>query len=186
MGPLVGIYPEAVRGDVAARNAYKDMSWLTAQSIASFVAVGGTINFLINRGEAAGLPMEASVDPESSDFGKGRLGNSRYDVWTGYTQFARAIYQAGSGQTRSAQTGELRPTGTTDVLGQFARSKFMPSLGMAIEYNLTGLTGDKWGTGTGFFGEDRNILEDMGKIPLTFIRGVPTVCLLYTSPSPRD
>ena len=172
--PLVGIYPEAVRGDVAARNAYKDMSWLTAQSIASFVAVGATINFLINRGEAAGLPMEASVDPESSDFGKGRLGNSRYDVWTGYTQFARAIYQAGSGQTRSAQTGELRPIGFRDVLGQFARSKFMPTLGMAIEYNLTGLTGDKWGTGTGFFGEDRNILEDMGKGPFTFISGIPT------------
>ena len=124
--------------------------------------------------------MEASVDPKSSDFGKGRLGNSRYDVWTGYTQFGRAIYQTakglvGNGQTRSAQTGELRPTGATDVLGQFARSKFMPSLGMAIEYNLTGLTGDKWGIGTGFFGEDRNILEDMGKMPLTFIRGVPTI-----------
>ena len=178
--PLVGIYPEAVKGDEAARNAYKDMSWLTAQSIASFVGVAATINLLVKAGETAGLPMEASVDPKSSDFGKGRLGNSRYDVWTGYTQFGRAIYQTakglvGNGQTRSAQTDELRPTGATDVLGQFARSKFMPSLGMAIEYNLTGLTGDKWGIGTGFFGEDRNILEDMGKMPLTFIRGVPTI-----------
>ncbi len=156
------LYPAAVAGDPRARAAYRAMSRIVAEQMGSWLLGGIGILAGLKAFEAkAGVPVSVGIDPRSTNFGKIRVGDSRYDIWSGYTQIARTMFQAATGEAISAQTGVLRPVSRKDVLVNFVQSKFAPQVSVVVDYNLTGLTGDKFGTGTGFLGEDRDILEDM-------------------------
>ena len=170
MRGVAGIYPEAIKGNELAQIAYKDMSRTVAKQMAFWFGTGTTLLLLAEGAQRAGVPIDVGWDWRSSDFGKIRIGQSRYDVWAGYTQIARALGQLATGETKSPGTGEVRDIDVTDVLSRFARSKFNPSVGVITEYNLfPPLTeGSEFGKGVGFWGEDRDIMSDM-------TRGVPFV-----------
>jgi hypothetical protein len=172
---IAELYPRAVQGDEAARNAYKQMSRTVTKQMAAWFGTGMTIMALAKGAQASGVPIEVGTDWRSSDFGKVKIGKTRVDIWSGYTQIARAIGQLKEGESKSAQTGQVRPVSPIDVLFAFTRSKFAPSVGIVSDYNVFGLPGmgERWGKGTGFFGEDRDILEDAKRLPVRFSNNIP-------------
>ena len=178
MSGIANLYPRAVGGDDAARDAYRQMSRTVARQMATWFGTGMAIMALAKGGQAQGLPVEVGDDWRSSDFGKMKFGKTRIDIWSGYTQIARAVGQLKEGESVSAQTGKARPVSPIEVIQNFFRSKFAPSVGLVSDYNIFGVTGERpgnFGKGTGFFGEDRDIVADMGKLPVRFSNNIPVL-----------
>lgn len=91
---------------------------------------GGISSFLA-MGVAAGL-WDVEVDPRSADFGKLRVGNTRYDLWGGYSQLVRTMTRMATGETKSTRTGEIYDVNRlTDLLG-FTRAKLAPVPGELV------------------------------------------------------
>lgn len=103
------------------RNAYfRDM--------ASFLVVGGTIMMLA---KLNGNDVED--DPRSSDFGKIRDGNTRWDIWGGFQPYVRAISQFSTGARKSTNGKfydlDKKSFGSgsrAGVIGSFVRGKLAP------------------------------------------------------------
>jgi len=80
-------------------------------------------------------------DPRSSDFGKIRLGDTRWDIWGGFQQPIRYVIQFVSGQKKSSASGKITELDGTNyskqtrlgVAGSFLRSKLAPIPAMAID-----------------------------------------------------
>lgn len=174
---LEELYPRAVGGDETARGAYRQMSRAVAKQMAAWFGTGTMFLGLMYSAKQSREDVDIGTDWRSSDFGKGRVGDTRIDVWSGYTQIARAIGQLIEGESKSAQTGQLRPISPIEVLQDFVRSKFAPSVGIVSDYNIFGIPGmgESVGKGTGFFGEDRDIIADMKKPPVRFSNNIPLV-----------
>ena len=102
------------------------------KDFSKFVAVGLTTLTLIEL--FGGDDVEVEADPRSSDFGKIRIGNTRWDIWGGFQQWARTFTQFASGETKSTVTGEIRVlerdkfpfTTRKDVLQRFIENKLGP------------------------------------------------------------
>lgn len=79
-------------------------------------------------------------DPRSSDFGKIKSGDIRWDVWGGFQQYVRVISQFATGQRKSTNTKEIQelngkgPFGTdrVDIVKSFLRGKLAPIPGTTI------------------------------------------------------
>lgn len=107
-----------------------------AKSMVKFVATGIGIISLAKLGGA-----EVEDDPRSSDFGKIRMGNVRWDVWGGFQQWVRFISQITTGKTKSISSGEVRelsqkkfPFETRwDLAVRFFRGKLAPTPAMIVD-----------------------------------------------------
>jgi hypothetical protein len=105
---------------------------------------------MIGLAKLAGAEVED--DPRSSDFGKIKIGNSRWDIWGGHAQYIRAFTQLLLGQSKSSETGKIRELSGNDIFGstrgdvllRFVRGKLapVPSLAADILANRT-ITGEK-------------------------------------------
>jgi hypothetical protein len=110
------------------------------KSMALYIGFGSIV-----LGLAAAAGADVEIDPRSSDFGKIRVGDTRYDVWAGFQQLVRFFAQIITGQRKSTKTGEIMeldgksfPFETrADVLLRFGRSKLSPSAGTVANL-LTG------------------------------------------------
>lgn len=99
------------------------------KDMAKFIGLGVTI---LGLAKAAGAEVED--DPRSSDFGKIKSGNTRWDVWGGFQQYVRLASQLISGQKKSTTSGSIMelngqyPSKQTrlDALLQFGRGKLAP------------------------------------------------------------
>ena len=97
-----------------------------------FVTVGMTTMALIKLWGGDNIDVE--LDPRSSDFGKIRIGNTRWDIWGGFQQWARTVAQIAAKETKSTMTGEIRvldrskyPFTTQKDVGQrFIENKLAP------------------------------------------------------------
>lgn len=100
--------------------------------------------------------LTVEVDPRSSDFGKIRQGDTRWDIWGGFQPFIRTVTQAISGERKTTTTGKIvdldesfGSNRITPIIG-FLRSKLAPVPGIALDL-FSGRTaiGDKviyeWG-----------------------------------------
>jgi hypothetical protein len=80
-------------------------------------------------------------DPRSSDFGKIKVGNTRWDIWGGFQPYVRVITQAALGERKSATSGqvyELNGEGAfgktrLDPISIFFRGKLSPAVGMGVD-----------------------------------------------------
>ena len=105
------------------------------KSFAEFIGIGTTILTLAKLGGA-----EVEGDPRSTDFGKIRVGNTRWDIWGGFQQWVRVFSQIASG-ARKTQKGEIIelsrkkfPFETRlDVTERFLRGKLAPIPSLALE-----------------------------------------------------
>ena len=70
------------------------------------------------------------LDPRSSDFGKLRVGNSRFDLFAGYPQVGRVIVQALSGQRKTVTSEKIAEADRLDVMARFIQYKMSPSAGL--------------------------------------------------------
>lgn len=98
-----------------------------AKNMVAFLSWGAGI---LGAASLAGGKVE--LDPRSSDFGKIKIGNTRYDIWTGYAQFARFIRQMQSGE-RKTNEEDIVPQSRWTTLSRFAESKLSPAYGLAID-----------------------------------------------------
>ena len=105
------------------------------KSFAEFVGVGTTIVTLAKLGGA-----EVETDPRSTDWGKIRVGNTRWDIWGGFQQWGRVFSQIASGE-RKTQKGDIIPLSRKkfpfetrfDVTERFLRGKLAPVPSLALE-----------------------------------------------------
>lgn len=109
-------------------------------------------------------------DPRSTDFGKIKVGDTRYDIWGGFQQYIRLFAQIATGQKKSTTSGDIKELdgkkafGETraDVGGRFVRGKLAPVPSMGVDF-LAGrdATGNKllyqWG---GDHGDKEITLKD--------------------------
>lgn len=104
------------------------------KDMGAFVGTGAAtltmLKLASNAGFIPGLTVES--DPRSSDFGKVRVGNTRYDFWGGYQQIARSTVQAVSG-SRKTSSGRVTEANRGSTLQRFAQSKLSPSAGIAVD-----------------------------------------------------
>ena len=89
----------------------------------------------------AGDKVSIETDPRSSDFGKIRIGDTRYDIWGGFQQWARVFTQLVMGQRKNTTTGEIVSlnkeeypfTTRKEVLLRFIEGKLAPVPALANE-----------------------------------------------------
>ncbi len=115
-----------------------------AKDMLKFVSVGmATLGLMTAYKKATGDgSIEIESDPRSSDFGKIKVGNTRWDIWGGFQPYARLISQVALGQSKSANTGKIYELdgkkfgGRTafDQLGTFGRGKLAPTWGEVADY----------------------------------------------------
>lgn len=90
----------------------------TATTVMSLAALGGA---------------KIGTDPRSSDFGKIRIGDTRYDVMGGFQQYIKLATQLITGEHISSTTGVkttmgegYKPLTRMDILGRFVQTKEAP------------------------------------------------------------
>lgn len=98
------------------------------KSLISFAAMGMTVLTLAKLGGA-----EVGDDPTSSDFGKIKVGDTRYDIFGGFQQYVVAASRLLSEKTTSTTTGKTRALGNgynstsrLDIATKFFRGKLNP------------------------------------------------------------
>ena len=99
------------------------------RDLTAFVGTGVAV---LTLGQMGGL-WDVEMDPRSSDFGKARVGPTRWDFWGGNQQIARFVAQMITGQRKTTSTGEMVGLGRDDVLGRFIQSKLSPQAGLALD-----------------------------------------------------
>jgi hypothetical protein len=97
---------------------------------------------------------EVELDPRSSDFGKGRIGKTRFDFFGGFQPLFRYTAQITTGK-RKTSTGKERIIDRQDAIEKLIQSKLSPAAGLAADI-ITGttFTGQEFpGTEAGAFTE---------------------------------
>lgn len=106
-------------GDPVAREIGRN----TAKAFASFIGTNIAILALLKL--TFGDDIEIELDPRSPDWGKGRIGNTRIDLWAGYQQASRFLVQMVLGQYKT-QAGKIKETERLETVGRFIRGKENP------------------------------------------------------------
>lgn len=116
----------------------KEVRKMVLRDMVTYVGFGLTILALAG---VAGADVD--YDPRSTDFGKIKIGDTRYDIWAGFQPIIRVIAQAIiTGQKKSPITGEIQDldnpgfNGATraSVIGRFARTKLSPGAGSLYNF----------------------------------------------------
>lgn len=104
-------------------------SWIT------MAGAGATI-----AGAAKALGAKVETNPASPDFAKIRIGNTRIDIWGGFSQYFRAAYQIFSGKTKSTITGKTVTAGKDfkapsrlEIAQRFLEYKTAPVVSLAMD-----------------------------------------------------
>jgi hypothetical protein len=104
-------------------------------------------------GLAKAAGAEVGIDPRSSDFGKVKIGDTRFDIWGGFQPLARYATQLAVATYISPTTGKPMPIGsgkfgtTTrgDVALRFMRSKLAPNYSLLADWAFgKDVTGSKF------------------------------------------
>ena len=104
------------------------------KSLMSFAGTGATV---LGLSKANGA--EVSDEPTSADFGKIKIGKTRYDIWGGFQQYMVAASRLMSGEMVSSTTGKktklgegYKATNRLDIASRFVEYKTAPVLSLAI------------------------------------------------------
>ncbi len=117
------------------------------RGLVTLVATGTAVLYAASK--LGGVQVE--LDPRSSDWGKIRIGNTRFDIWGGYQQEARTIAQLATQTTKSTSTGALTHLGSghhLDPLVRLLQGKLSPPFSTAVTFkqgkDLTGKPFSLW------------------------------------------
>lgn len=105
---------------------------MAIKNMAQYMVTG--VAFL---GLARMMGADVETDPRSSDFGKLKVGNTRYDIWGGGAQYIRAFAQILTA-TRKSNGGmqKLDAKNQTVVGANLVRSKLSPLVGFGVDVTL--------------------------------------------------
>lgn len=105
------------------------------KSLMGFLGTGATIATLAKLGGA-----DVELDSRSSDFGKIRIGKTRYDIWGGFQQYMVLISRLLNNQTKSATSGKIsdlgegyKPNTRASVLSGFITNKASPPTSFVLD-----------------------------------------------------
>jgi hypothetical protein len=104
------------------------------KTVLSFIAGGTAITQLAKLSGA-----EVGDDPTSADFGKIKIGNTRFNVWGSYQQMAVLMARLWKGYGTSSTTGKkftlnegYKPVTRLDLISRFFESKEHPTLSLIL------------------------------------------------------
>lgn len=110
-------------------------------SVADITAIGGLLAVL----KASGV-IDVELDPRSSDFGKAKVGNTRFDVWGGSQQYVRFIATMVDEQAKASGGGGLYPIKRTDTVWRFLQGKASPAVSLGLDLvNEEDFIGEEFG-----------------------------------------
>lgn len=115
-------------------NAPKAVRQMYLRDLVTFVSFGvGLLS------AAALMGADVEDDPRSSDFGKMRFGDDRYDIWGGFTQYVTFLAREITGTKLSTTGRERKLDGSEydrqtrgDLALRFARSKLAPTTALGV------------------------------------------------------
>ena len=104
-----------------------------ARDLAEFYVTGMGIMAMAKMGGA-----EVETDPRSSDFGKIKVGNTRYNYWGAFQPMASLAGRIYSGEIKSTGTGKIKKKerislGIDNTIVQFLRTKLSPVAGRGFD-----------------------------------------------------
>lgn len=126
---ILGLSDIATGGNGFYSKLPKEVRVMAIKDLAKVIVFGMSI---LGLSKIAGAEVEP--DPRSSDFGKIKVGNTRWDIWGGFQPYVRLVSQLLSGQTKSTKSGEVKDLNTGkmfgatrgDKIGSFFRGKLAP------------------------------------------------------------
>jgi hypothetical protein len=102
---------------------------LQANMFGGMIAQGLGVYGMVQLAHAAGAPdVDMQLNPLKADFGKLKVGETRYDFWGGYTPMVRLVAQELTGK-RIGPRGEEYEANRAELMSQFMRSKVSPTAG---------------------------------------------------------
>ncbi len=164
----------------------KEIRIQALKDVGKFIGVGLSVMALAKLNGA-----QVESDPRSSDFGKIKSGNTRWDIWGGHQQYIRVLTQLLTGQSKSATTGQINEINGTgrfgesrgDVALRFLRGKLapLPSIGADILSGRT-ISGEKPTIGLEaqqhllplLYGDVQEAVKDRG-LKAIFTAGIPSM-----------
>jgi hypothetical protein len=104
-----------------------------ARDMATFVGMGLTaMGMMALAAKTMDAPFSIEIDPRSTDFGRVKSGDTRWDVWGGATPMIRALAQLYTGE-RKTGSGDIQDINRAIVAGRFGQSKLNPSVGLIVD-----------------------------------------------------
>jgi hypothetical protein len=83
-------------------------------------------------GIAGAIGAQIEWNPQSSDFGKIKIGDTRLDIWTGYAQWTRLIAQLTTAKKKTAG-GQITDVNRAEIVQRFLQSKASPLTGLLYD-----------------------------------------------------
>lgn len=99
-----------------------------ARDLAEFYTTGMGVMGMAKAGGA-----EVEMDWRSSDFGKIKVGNTRYNYWGGFQPLVRLAGQMYSGEKKQLETGKIKKADRTEIIATFLRTKLAPVPGRVVD-----------------------------------------------------
>ena len=122
-----------VIGDLISPKTTLHARKVIARDLAEFYATGMGIMAMAKMGGA-----EVETDPRSSDFGKIKVGETRYNYWGGFQPIATFMGRLTTGQIKQTATGKIKKRdrislGIDNTVIQFLRTKLAPVPGRVFD-----------------------------------------------------
>lgn len=126
--PRLQVSRVQVVGDLVSPATTANARKVIARDLSEFYATGLGIMAMA---EMAGAEVER--DPQSSDFGKIKVGNTRYNYWGPFQPLATLVGRTVTGKIKSTATGKIKDKGRLRIAGAFLRTKLAPVPGKAFD-----------------------------------------------------
>lgn len=117
-----------VIGDVISPKTTWVARKVIARDLAEFYATGMGVMGMSKAGGA-----EVEMDWRSSDFGKIKVGETRYNYWGAFQPMARLTGQMFSGEVKQTATGKIKDKAQHELLLTFLRTKLAPTPGRIVD-----------------------------------------------------
>jgi hypothetical protein len=123
--PRLQISRVQVIGDLISPKTTWIARKVIARDLAEFYATGMGIMAMAKAGGA-----EVEMDSRSSDYGKIKVGNTRWNYWGPFQPMARLSGQMFSGEIKLTATGKIKDKARMELLVNFLRTKLAPVPGL--------------------------------------------------------